>query len=72
MKRLFSTAEVCRQAMVAPHRLIYAMSQNKVPEPKDRLNGRRAFTLKDVEIIKAYFSKGNIYKVRVSGGDNVN
>lgn len=57
MKKLFSTAEVCRQAMVAPHRLVYAMSQNKIPEPRNRLNGRRAFTLRDVARIKAYFNQ---------------
>jgi hypothetical protein len=61
MPNFLSTIEVSRQAMVAPHRLVYALTQNKIREPK-RLNGRRLFREKDVEIVKEYFSKGNIYK----------
>lgn len=64
MKKLYSTSEVCRQAMVAPHRLVYCLSQGKIREPR-RLNGRRCFSERDVEQVKAYFSKGNIYKERV-------
>jgi hypothetical protein len=70
MQKLFSMSEVGRLSMTAPHRIAYALNQGKIKEPR-RLNGRRCFSEKDVEIIKEYFSQGNIYKVRVSGGDNV-
>lgn len=64
MKKLFSTVEVSRRAMIAPHRLVYALAQGRLKEPR-RLNGRRCFSERDVEEVKAYFSKGNIYKERV-------
>lgn len=61
MKQVFSTVEVCRRVMIAPHQLVYALSTGKIQEPK-RLNGRRCFSERDIEEVKEYFSKGDIYK----------
>lgn len=56
MKKLYSTAEVCRQALIAPHRLVYCLAQNRLKEPR-RLNGRRCFSEKDLDRIKEYFNQ---------------
>lgn len=61
MKKLYSTAEVSRQAMIAPYRLVYALARGRIKEPR-RLNGRRCWSERGVEEVKEYFSKGNIYK----------
>jgi DNA-binding transcriptional MerR regulator len=68
-KRLYSTAEVSRLSAIPPHRITYAMSRGRIKEPV-RLNGRRAFTERDVAMVKGYFSNQDIYKVRVNGGGN--
>lgn len=60
-KNLFSMSEVSRISMTPTHRIVYALSAGRIKEPQ-RLNGRRCFRQKDVEMIKEYFSKGNIYK----------
>lgn len=65
MKQLFSTSEVARICMTQTHVLVYALSKGRIKEPV-RLNGRRAFTEKDVELVKQYFSKGNIYNVSIN------
>ncbi len=65
MKKLFSMAEVSRLSMTPAHRIVYALGTGRLREPRS-LNGRRCFTEKDVEMVKGYFSKGNIYKERVN------
>lgn len=67
MPQIMSMAEVAKLAGVEPHRVQYALSRGRLPEPA-RVNGRRAFSPKDVERVREYFLKGNIYKVRDKGG----
>jgi DNA-binding transcriptional MerR regulator len=56
MTQVFSTVEVCRRAMIAPHQLVYALASGKIREPK-RLNGRRCFSEKNIEEVKKYFRR---------------
>jgi len=56
MSGMMSMSEVARLAMVAPHQVQYAFSRGRLREPI-RVNGRRAFSQKDLEKIKQYFNR---------------
>lgn len=56
MRVLMSMTEVAQLALVEPHRIQYAFSRGRLREPS-RVNGRRAFSQKDLERVKEYFNK---------------
>ena len=45
---LFSMREVARILRVQPYQIAYLLNTNRVPEPKVRLGGRRAFAAEDI------------------------
>jgi len=57
--QMFSTSEVARESGVPPHRVSYALLCGKIKEPS-RLKGRRAFSPRDLERVKIFFSKNNV------------
>lgn len=50
---LFSMKEVARILRVQPYQIAYLLNTNRVPEPKVRLGGRRAFAAEDIERLAA-------------------
>lgn len=53
--RLLSMSDVVRESGVPRHKLVYALSTNRLREPR-RLQNRRCFSPQDLEQIKKYFA----------------
>ncbi len=51
--RLLSMSDVVRESGVPRHKLVYALSTNRLREPR-RLQNRRCFSPQDLEQIKKY------------------
>ncbi len=49
--------EVARLVGTKGHRIGYAIANRHLPEPEERLNNHRLFTVEDIERIKKYFAK---------------
>lgn len=55
-KKHYLLNEVARLVGTTPHRIGYAISNQHLPEPEERLNNHRLFTEADIERIKKYFA----------------
>jgi len=55
MKARYLLSEVSKMLKVRAHRIVYAVTQGLVPEPRDRFNRVRVFTDEDVERLREYF-----------------
>lgn len=56
MTELLSIRDVGRRVGVAPHRIAYAHTQERLPEPRYRVGGHRVYTPSDVEAVIRYFA----------------
>ncbi len=52
---MFSIGEVAKAINVPAHRLKYALASGTLKEPRRRLNGRRCFSVADLERVRRYF-----------------
>jgi DNA-binding transcriptional MerR regulator len=52
--KLLSTGETARLIGVPAHKITYAFSSNRLPEPR-RVLGRRAFGKRDIERLAKHF-----------------
>jgi len=52
---LLGTGDVSRLLNIAKHKLEYAISNGSVPEPKQRVANKRAYTTNEVLTIAKYF-----------------
>lgn len=57
MSELLSIRDVGRRIGVAPHRIAYAHTQERLPEPRYRVGGHRVYTPSDVQAVAAYFAE---------------
>ena len=57
MTEMLSIRDVGRRVGVAPHRIAYAHTQDRLPEPKYRVGGHRVYTPSDVDAVMRYFSE---------------
>jgi len=55
-KELLSMSEVVKRTGIKRHQIVYLLVTGKIPEPST-LNGRRCFSMKDLERIKTYFQR---------------
>jgi DNA-binding transcriptional MerR regulator len=55
-EELLSIRDVGRRLGIAPHRIAYAHTQERLPEPRYRVAGKRIYTEADVKIVAAYFA----------------
>ena len=62
MKLYVGMKEVVRELKIPRHRIIYALSSGKIPEP-GRIQGRRVFTKDDIAVIRAYFQRKEVSNV---------
>ena len=51
---MYSISEVAKQAGVAAYQVKYLLQRSVIPEPR-RLNGRRSFTIADIEAVRRHF-----------------
>lgn len=51
---MYSISEVAKQAGVAAYQIKYLLQRGVIPEPQ-RLNGRRSFTIADIEAVRRHF-----------------
>jgi mono/diheme cytochrome c family protein len=56
MTTLFALGDVARLIKVPPHKIAYAISNGRIPDPEMRIAGKRIFTQQEAEEIGAYFS----------------
>lgn len=56
MKNHFLLNETAKMVGVRGYQIAYAISQGYLPEPKQRLNHQRLFTLQDIDRIRKYFA----------------
>ena len=54
-ENLFSIREVAHILNVQPYQIAYLLTTGKVPEPKVRLGGRRAFAVEDIQRLSTRF-----------------
>ncbi len=55
MKQLFSTGEVARILGIPQHRIVYAITANKVTEAKFHFLGKRCFDPNDLHRLAKHF-----------------
>jgi hypothetical protein len=55
MDNFFSLGQAAKRIGVTTYRIAYAITNNKVPEPKTWMVGRRAFSESEVEVLQKYF-----------------
>ena len=55
MKKLYSTGEVARILGIPQHRIVYAITANKVTETKFHFLGKRCFDPNDVRRLAKHF-----------------
>lgn len=55
MQKLYSIRDCGRLLGVAPHRIAYAHTQDKLAEPKLRVANKRIYTLDDCQRVARYF-----------------
>lgn len=68
MIELLSIRDVGRRLGVAPHKIAYAHTQERLPEPRFRVAGKRIYTPNDFEKVAAYFARQH-RKVGRKGSD---
>lgn len=54
-QQLLGTGDVSRLLGIQRHKLEYAISNGSVPEPKQRVANKRAFTIEEILTIAKYF-----------------
>lgn len=54
-KELYSIRDCGKLIGVAPHKIAYAHTQDRLPEPKFRVANRRVYTLDDCRRVARYF-----------------
>jgi hypothetical protein len=55
MEKYFSLGQAAREIGVTTYRIAYAITNQKVAEPKNWMVGRRAFSESEVQALKKYF-----------------
>jgi hypothetical protein len=55
MEKYFSLGQAAREIGVTTYRIAYAITNQKVAEPKHWMVGRRAFSESEVQALKKYF-----------------
>ena len=55
MATRYLISEVARILKVRIHKIVYAVTQGMVPEPKERFNRTRVFKDEDVQRLREYF-----------------
>jgi hypothetical protein len=55
MTKVYSTGDVVRLLGVKPYRIEYALATGQVPEPKNRVFGKRAFQWQEVQALAEHF-----------------
>lgn len=55
MEKYFSLGQAAREIGVTTYRIAYAITNQKVAEPKHWMVGRRAFSESEVQALKQYF-----------------
>lgn len=56
MKARYMLSEVSKMLNVRAHRIVYAVTQGFVPEPKVRFNRVRVFSEQDVQRLREHFN----------------
>ena len=56
-EQLFSIRDCGKAVGVAAHKIAYAHSQEKLPEPQFRVAGKRIYTAEDVQMVAKYFAE---------------
>ena len=65
MKQLFSTGDVAKILGVGQHKVMYAHTSGRVPEPRLRFAGHRAYTAADLQRMAEHFG----VKIEEGGAD---
>jgi hypothetical protein len=55
MTQIYLLGDVCRRLNVPHYRVSYALLTGLLPEPAERLGGKRVFTEEDVRVIAEHF-----------------
>jgi DNA-binding transcriptional MerR regulator len=55
MDKLYSIRDCGKLIGVAPHKIAYAHTQDRIPEPKLRVANKRVYTLDDCRRVARYF-----------------
>ena len=56
-EELCSIRDVGKRLGIAPHQIAYAHSQERLPEPRFRVAGKRIYTADDVAMVAKYFAE---------------
>jgi DNA-binding transcriptional MerR regulator len=56
-EQLFSIRDCGKVVGVAAHKIAYAHTQERLPEPQYRIAGKRIYTAEDVQRVAAYFAE---------------
>lgn len=67
-EQLYSIRDCGKLVGVAAHKIAYAHSQERLPEPQYRIAGKRIYTAEDVERVAKYFADRD--ERRKKGGKN--
>ena len=67
VEELLSIRDVGKVVGVAPHQIAYAHSQERLPEPRYRVAGKRIYTGEDVQRVAAYFAEKHQKKGAAAG-----
>ncbi len=54
--QFFSLAEVAKSVNKRPHQVVYAITSGLLPDTANRIAGKRAFTVEELEIIREHFA----------------
>jgi len=57
MTELLSIRDVGRRLGIAPHKIAYAHTQERLAEPQFRVAGKRIYTAEDVQRVAGYFAE---------------
>jgi 2,4-dienoyl-CoA reductase-like NADH-dependent reductase (Old Yellow Enzyme family) len=60
----YSLGEVGRLLSISPHRIAYAITATKIPEPAYRHANQRCFTKEDVERVIEHFGVENPFEAK--------
>ena len=70
MTELYSIRDVGRRLGIAPHKIAYAHTQERLPEPQFRVAGKRIYTVADVQRVAAYFAETRRKKEAKNGNED--
>lgn len=67
--RFFSLGEVGRLLQISPHRITYAIVNQKLPETEFRHAGQRVFSTEDIKRIVEHFQLENPFRPKRESGE---